>query len=145
MTDEYKPTEEEMAEYRDSLKNHFLRDKLNEAMKSFGFSGIHPALELIPLMTEQEYQALIKDVKKHGFIEPISITSDKILLDGRCRLCASIELCRNVKIEYCNPVDAIAYIMGKNVLRKQLTSEEKKEMDRKAAEAKRPKQMELFG
>jgi len=53
---------------------------------------IHPIADLIPQMSEAEYQGLLADIRENGLREPILCTPDRVLLDGRHRLKACHEL-----------------------------------------------------
>jgi ParB-like chromosome segregation protein Spo0J len=49
----------------------------------------HPEAELIPQMTPDEYDALVEDVERRGITDPLVVTEDDIVLDGRHRLMAA--------------------------------------------------------
>jgi hypothetical protein len=55
---------------------------------------VHPALALIPLMTEGELEHLAASIKANGLIFPITLEGE-VLIDGRCRLLA----CRMAGVE----------------------------------------------
>jgi ParB-like chromosome segregation protein Spo0J len=50
----------------------------------------HPIANLFPEMTGSDYDALVKDIKSNGLIEPITLFEGKIL-DGRNRARACLE------------------------------------------------------
>jgi ParB-like chromosome segregation protein Spo0J len=50
---------------------------------------IHPLADVMPAMSESEYQDLLADIKANGLLEPITLYENKIL-DGRHRLRASV-------------------------------------------------------
>jgi len=89
-------------------------EKLKEAIKLYNLSGVHPAAELPPMMSEEEYNELVEDVKRVGFIHSVRVTSDELLIDGRNRLCASIDAEKDVHIETFDPVDPISYVLSEN-------------------------------
>ncbi|MGI9490858.1 MAG: ParB/RepB/Spo0J family partition protein [Geminicoccaceae bacterium] len=45
----------------------------------------HPYAEIYPSMAKEEFKLLLKSIQKHGLREPVTVTSDDILLDGRHR------------------------------------------------------------
>ena len=45
----------------------------------------HPAAELFPLMEGAEFERFVRDIAKHGVREPLVLTPDGQLLDGRNR------------------------------------------------------------
>ena len=42
----------------------------------------HPLADLFPMMSDEEFKALVQDIGEHGQVEPIIIYENKIL-DGR--------------------------------------------------------------
>src|SRR5262249_6969633 len=125
---------------------------------------IHPAAELFPLMSEPELRELGEDIKKNGLLSPIVIHHE-MLLDGRNRLDAmelvgiEFELVRAWKgpangriaeifsddigidpddggIQSPIGVDPYAYVLGANIHRRHLTSEQKRELIAKVLKAK---------
>jgi len=121
--------------------------KLNRAIKLYGFKGVHPALNVIPMMNDREYTALCADVKKHGFLHAVVVNSEGYLIDGRARLCASIEehITKDAPVERRDPVDTMAYVYDVNVARQHLTPKQVKESE-KAAKVmeKEQRQKEAF-
>ena len=75
-----------------------LMDNLNEAIKAYGLADIHPTANIFPLMNEEEFKMLCKDAQEHDFLNSVKITPDKILIDGRNRLLASIEINKDVDL-----------------------------------------------
>lgn len=55
---------------------------------------VHPALDMFPMVNEEELWELAEDIEECGLHSPITV-SNKTLLDGRCRLAA----CRLVGVE----------------------------------------------
>jgi ParB-like nuclease family protein len=78
---------------------------------------VHPALAIIPLMTELEFEGLTHSIKRSGLYDPIVLIGETII-DGRCRLIA----CRRAGVEprfkqmpeRWDPVD---YVVSANLLR----------------------------
>ena len=109
---------------------------------------VHPAADLFPLMSEPELRELGEDIKAHGLSSPICLYDGK-LIDGRNRLDA-MELV-GVKFEWgaecpgpknaphCHikeSVDPYAYVLGANLHRRHLTSEQKRELIDKLLKAR---------
>lgn len=58
-------------------------------------SGVHPLADLFPMMYRQELEALADDIKANGLREPIAITANGLIIDGRNRQAA----CELAKVE----------------------------------------------
>ena len=54
--------------------------------------AVHPALERIPPMTEDEYDSLKASIAEHGVLVPVEVDEHGVVLDGRERLRACREL-----------------------------------------------------
>jgi hypothetical protein len=113
---------------------------------------IHPAADLFPLMSEAELRELADDIKKNGLKDQLTLYKDQnlglCLLDGRNRLDAMALSGRNDiderfkrghipascrVIEKCDPV---AYVISKNIHRRHLTAEQKRDLIAKLLKAK---------
>jgi len=101
------------------------KEKLEEAVRLYDLAGVHPAANLMPMMSDEEYLALVEDVRKNGFLHPARVTSAGLLIDGRNRLCASIDVENDVRIEEFNPVDPIAYVLSENLNRRHLNQSQR--------------------
>ena len=108
---------------------------------------VHPAAELFPLMSQDELRELANDIKKNGLKELVALVFDQEteayqVLDGRNRLDAlalnGVELFSNGKPSFysSDPIffasdrigDPVAYIVSKNVCRRHLAAEKKREL-----------------
>jgi ParB-like chromosome segregation protein Spo0J len=91
---------------------------------------IHPAAEILPMMSEGEIKELAEDIKKNGQREPVTIIPYKdgyALLDGRGRLAACQLLGIRVRESYIlNPIDPYAFVLSMNLHRRHLTAEQKR-------------------
>ena len=47
---------------------------------------VHPAASMLPDLGKRDFKELVADIKEHGLEEPIVVTPDGLLLDGRNRL-----------------------------------------------------------
>lgn|GEM_PF-6544091 len=84
---------------------------------------IHPFAEIFPLMGAKDFELLKADISANGQRDPIALTERDELLDGRNRLRA----CRELGIEPFfmtigdeDGFDALAWVMSKNLHRRQL-------------------------
>jgi hypothetical protein len=100
--------------------------------------AIHPAAELFPLMSEPELRELGEDIKAHGLREGASML-DGELIDGRNRLDAmelvGIKLVSNGQFDWANipfrniqGVDPVTFVISKNLHRRHLTADQKREL-----------------
>ena len=104
--------------------------------------AVHPAAELFPLLSETDPAALkelAEDIRQHGQREPASYIKDsggnRVLLDGRNRLDALEMLGRKIDIndsrvfeQLSSSIDAQAFIISKNIHRRHLSAEQKREL-----------------
>lgn len=95
--------------------------RIAEAIDKYGFAGVHDAANLFPMMSDDQYKSLVESVSARGFREPIVVTEDNLVLDGRNRLCASIEISLDVPIRRFTPSDPIAYVVDLNRNRRHLS------------------------
>ena len=100
---------------------------------------IHPAAELLPLMSEQELRELGDDIQKNGLHEGVALFEGQ-LLDGRNRLDA-MEMVgatlvtgngnpdwENIPYRNVGGRDPVSFVMSKNVRRRHLSTEQKQEL-----------------
>jgi hypothetical protein len=107
--------------------------------------AVHPATDLLPMMNEPELLELGQDILKRGLLEGVALFDGK-LLDGRNRSDAmekvGIKLVpdgvfdRNVPQRNVKGCDPFAYVLSKNVHRRHLTAEQRREVIAKLLEAK---------
>jgi hypothetical protein len=103
----------------------------------------HPLADIFPLMEGEEFDELVADIKAHGLREDIVLYQDKIL-DGRNRyracLAAGVDP-EFVPLKTMIPeieVDtdiAVAYVISKNIHRRHLTAEQKRDLVAKLIKA----------
>lgn len=108
---------------------------------------IHPAAELFPLMTPEELRELADDLLTNGLRERVNLFDDPELgvcvIDGRNRLDALALLgetdfdphnepvphfYRFVGQDKCKPFDPVGYVISKNVRRRHLTPEQRRDV-----------------
>jgi hypothetical protein len=107
---------------------------------------VHEAANLLPMMGDTELDELARDIEANGLLEAIGVWEDvdaanrRYLLDGRNRLAAlrrlGITEPRNAptgpggpadSVDIVTGVDPAAYILSRNVKRRHLTSEQKRQ------------------
>lgn len=115
----------------------YTRTPLAKIIGHYGIKGIHPAAELLPMATEQEFQIICVDVKTNGFLHPIRISKNDLLIDGRNRLQAAWVLGIKPPIEHFDPPDILAYVLSENVARRHLTVGQRAMLAEKIANLKR--------
>lgn len=93
-------------------------------MKPVAFP-IHPAAELFPAPSPDQRQALLADIKQHGLKEPIWLTEDGRLLDGRTRLAICNELGLACPTRTYKGLDPEAFAVSLNLHRRHLTTQER--------------------
>lgn len=73
---------------------------------------LHPAAELVPAMTGAEYARFREDISHRGVLVPLEATGAGVVLDGRHRLQAAIELgLTRVPVQVVAPVDETEHIL----------------------------------
>src|SRR6516165_9747863 len=91
---------------------------------------IHPLATLIPELSPEDRELLLKDIRAVGLIEPITLYEGKIL-DGRSRY----SICKAIQYPFKDTdfvplppgVDPVAFVFSKNIARRHLTGEQKRE------------------
>jgi ParB-like chromosome segregation protein Spo0J len=87
--------------------------------------NVHPAADLFPLLTGDEYQALVDDIREHGQREPITLHEGTIL-DGRNRWRACEELgIEPVTRQWDERGSATAFVVSANIHRRHLNPSER--------------------
>lgn len=83
--------------------------------------SVHSFADAFPLMTDQDMERLIDDIREHGQIEPCIVNEDGVLLDGRNRRAACAYLGIEPRVRYVNPESETAYIASLNIHRRHMT------------------------
>jgi hypothetical protein len=118
---------------------------------------VHPAANLLPAPTPEEYERLKADIKEHGLLVPIVITRDGQIIDGRTRARICDELRINYtaygpmnqhtrRASYHETEDPVGFVLSMNAARRHLSATKiveiyleahkaKLEADQKAAKA----------
>ena len=94
---------------------------------------VHPAAELFPLMTDEEFAGLKEDIRLHGQCDDVLIWDGK-LLDGRNRLRACIELgIEPGWAELPKRNDPVAWVLSNNLHRRHLNTAQRAMVAQKLA------------
>jgi hypothetical protein len=98
----------------------------------------HPLADIFPLMEGEEFAALVADIKANGLHEKITLYEDKIL-EGRNRYRALQQLGRTVgnftRAFRGTEEEAQRYVISKNIHRRHLSPEQKRELIAKLLKA----------
>jgi N6-adenosine-specific RNA methylase IME4/ParB-like chromosome segregation protein Spo0J len=84
----------------------------------------HPLADLFPLMSGQEFQELVTDVRENGLREPV-ITLGGAILDGRNRYRACIEAGEDVQTKEYEGTDPAAFVISLNLRRRHLSESQR--------------------
>ena len=83
---------------------------------------MHPLADVVPPMTEEEYEELKADIKAHGLCEPITLHQGKVI-DGKHRYRACLELGIEPDTRKLSTNGSpLEYIISENVKRRHLTT-----------------------
>jgi ParB-like chromosome segregation protein Spo0J len=84
----------------------------------------HPLCETFPLMTGDNFQALVKDIARHGLREPIMLF-EGLVLGGRNRYAACQQAGVEPQFSEYTGHDSLAYVISRNVHRRHLTRDQR--------------------
>jgi len=80
----------------------------------------HEIANIFPLMSEDDFDGLVEDIRKNGQLEDCELFEGKIL-DGRNRYRACLLAGVDPRVTQVNPEDPVSYVVSKNLHRRQLT------------------------
>jgi N6-adenosine-specific RNA methylase IME4 len=84
----------------------------------------HPIADLLPLLAGEEFRALVASIAANGLREPITLTPDGLILDGRNRYAA----CLAAEVEPRTVVydgDPLTFVIDENVRRRHLNESQR--------------------
>jgi len=81
---------------------------------------LHPACAAFPAVPDSDLHALAADIKQNGLLEPITLTRDGLLLDGRCRWDACVLAVVEPRTVVYDGGDPVGFVMSKNKHRRHL-------------------------
>ena len=90
----------------------------------------HPACLLLPEMSEDEFRALVEDIRVNDLRDPIVIDENGDIIDGRHRWQAILELGRGMVLQprvlhgY-SEAEKVARVMSENIMRRHLTTQQR--------------------
>ena len=87
---------------------------------------IHPVSEIFPAMTPEEFQRLVESIKDHGLNDPIALSSDGRIVDGKERYRACLEAGVEPRFKTLpEDTDLLSYAMDMNIHRQHLTEDQR--------------------
>lgn len=105
------------------------------AVNEIGGIKIHPAANMFPMMSEEEFRTLKEDLKLRGLEKPIEVDEQGRITDGRNRWKALKELgetswddlvkAKQVKVNRKSEKEITAEVWSANFVRRHLTAEQK--------------------
>lgn len=84
--------------------------------------GVHPYADKFPMLPDNELEELAESIKQNGQRQPIVLTEDGLILDGRNRYRACEMINVEPEIEVYDGDDLAAYVIDCNVSRRHLTT-----------------------
>lgn len=84
----------------------------------------HPAANIFPILSADDFQRLVEDIKANGQREPVKMLDGKIV-DGRHRFRACVQLGLMPDTEDVEVTDPVAYVISLNLMRRHLTVSER--------------------
>jgi N6-adenosine-specific RNA methylase IME4 len=96
------------------------------ARRSAAALGLHRESALVPEMTEEHYVSFRADVARRGLLSPLEVTAEGIVLDGRARLRAALELgFGEVPVRVVAPADELEHMILAALQRRQLSASQR--------------------
>lgn len=85
----------------------------------------HPAADLFPMMSDAEIRELADDIAANGQLQPVWLTADGLVLDGRNRLAACELAGVTPKTETFRGDDPVQFAVALNIKRRHLTTSQR--------------------
>src|SRR4051794_31749744 len=87
---------------------------------------LHVQAELVPSFPAREFAAFREDIARRGLLVPLEITAADVVLDGRERLRAALELgLESVPVRVLAPSDELEYMLLAAISRRQLSASQR--------------------
>ena len=94
---------------------NFRKEKMNEYYRKY-----HKLANIFPLMQGTEFEALKSDIKENGLIEAIWIDKNGLIIDGRNRHRACLEIGIEPDFKIYSDDDVLNFIISMNIQRRHL-------------------------
>lgn len=104
-----------------ATETEYKREPLEKILSKYGIEGVHPAADLLPMASDEEFQSMCVDVSRNGFLHPVKVTDNNLLIDGRNRIQVGWALSLDPGLERFTPVNALLFVLSENVHRRQLS------------------------
>lgn len=85
--------------------------------------GVHDVCRIFPMMQPEEFRDFARSISEYGLMEPITLTPDGLLIDGKIRLIACYVTHTPIKIET-TTLDPAIHATAMNLIRKSLTKDQ---------------------
>jgi len=85
---------------------------------------IHPAARYFPKMTDEQFNALVKDIEKNGVLEPVHVYKGQ-LLDGRHRRDACLKACKPCPTQEYTGNNPYGFVLSVNLNRRHLNTSQR--------------------
>jgi N6-adenosine-specific RNA methylase IME4 len=87
---------------------------------------LHPEASLVPPMTKAEYAELRSSIGERGILSPLEVTPEGVVLDGRARLRAALDLeLEHVPVRIVAPENEVEYMVLAAIQRRHLTASQR--------------------
>lgn len=93
-------------------------------MSKIGEYVTHPAADAFPLMQGEEYKLLVADIKANG-LRKKPVRYKGVVLDGRNRILALLELGMTIRWEEYDGEDPIGFVVSANIVRRHLNESQR--------------------
>jgi hypothetical protein len=82
---------------------------------------LHRESSRVPELSAEEFDALVADIEKRGLLQPLEVTAEGIILDGKARLKAALTLSLpSVPLSIVAPADEVDYMIRAALTRRHL-------------------------
>lgn len=103
---------------------------------------MHELCTAFPLMKNDQFMALVKDIRENGLLEPITLYKGKIL-DGRNRYTACVNAMVEPVFEEYDGDDPVAFVISRNLSRRHLDESQRAMVAAKLANLKQGARTDL--
>lgn len=97
------------------------RPPLDEIAPHYGLTGVHEVVTWFPEIGDEEFTALVENVREQGFQQEVVATTDGVLVDGRHRLQVAWIIGRDPTIRRVPIVDPYLWALNANLHHRHLS------------------------